>query len=239
MNVFFYSRKKKMSVIFYDFETTSLDVRNNKIIQFAFLHHSTNEIFHSFVNPSCPIPPVVSEITNITNETVSGYETFDFYLPSILQFIETFDKPVYFIAHNGNCFDKLIFCRELKQNKIDIPTNWKFIDSLSLARYFFPEFTSHSLDSLRKQFSIKNDQSHYATQDVYDLQTIYNKMDHGDDLELVEKIENDSRGKMNFGKHKGKKFSEINLPYFESLIHYNIISEHKNPEIFDYLKKNL
>ena len=64
-------------------------------------------------------------------------------------------------------------------------------------------------------------------------------MDHGDDLELIEKIENESRGKMNFGKHKGKKFSEINLSYFESLIHYNIISEYKNPEIFDYLKKNL
>ena len=147
--------------------------------------------------------------------------------------------------------DALLFCKKLNLKTFVIGGSQLYAEALTspyLNKIYWNIIHQTSNDSniyfplninnLNNKFYIK--ESKKINDVTYNILLNKYKNDNENNyLELLEKIENDSRGKMNFGKHKGKKFSEINLSYFESLIHYNIISEYKNPEIFDYLKKNL
>lgn len=67
--------------IILDFETTGLDPTKDEIIEVAcvkFRYSATDEIigvsdvFHSYNEPSVPIPAFVTELTGITNEMVAG-----------------------------------------------------------------------------------------------------------------------------------------------------------------------
>lgn len=68
--------------IILDFETTGLDPAKDEIVEAAcvkFRYSATDEIigvsdvFHSYNEPSVPIPAFVTELTGITNEMVAGH----------------------------------------------------------------------------------------------------------------------------------------------------------------------
>ena len=55
-------------LVFYDFETTGLNPFHDKIIEYSFNKSNTNETLSNLVNPETSISPIITKITNITNE---------------------------------------------------------------------------------------------------------------------------------------------------------------------------
>jgi len=66
--------KLKKPIVFFDLETTGVDVVKDKIVEISLLkiHPNGEEESHTWrVNPERPIPPVVSEIHGIYDKDVA------------------------------------------------------------------------------------------------------------------------------------------------------------------------
>ena len=66
-------------LIVFDLETTGLDIAKDRIIQISYIKVATDGTETSrniFVNPKMSIPPVVQQLTSITDEMVAGAPTF-------------------------------------------------------------------------------------------------------------------------------------------------------------------
>ena len=228
-----------MSLIFFDFETTGLDIHAksdpDKIIQFMFLNATSQEYYGSFVNPQKEILPKVVSLTGLTNDDVNLYKTIDKYIPLIVEFIGK-TEPVFLVGHNCDSFDKILLLKELKNCNIDIPSNWYFIDTLKLARNLLPNLENHKLDTLRGHFNISTTNSHLATKDVLDLEQIYKKIANDKTPMQMYDLSKQFSQIMSFGKHKGKHFRDIPEGYFAILFHSGYLSETQNVDLYTNLR---
>ncbi|MBQ8051241.1 MAG: 3'-5' exonuclease [Bacteroidaceae bacterium] len=98
-------------LVFFDLETTGLDIAKDRIIQLSYIkvfpdgHESRGNYL---INPGCPIPPVVVELTKITNEMVKDQPTFA-QLRSIIQEVFT---GCDIAGYNSNHFDVPLLAEE-------------------------------------------------------------------------------------------------------------------------------
>jgi len=94
-------------LIVLDVESTGVWVERDKIIEIAlikYLPDGKKEVFHKKINPGMPIPPVVTELTGISDQDVAGAPAFKEIAREILGFlgscdlggfnIERFDLPL-------------------------------------------------------------------------------------------------------------------------------------------------
>lgn len=220
-----------MKRILFDFETTGLNIFHDRIIQFCFLNLDTNEIFSNYVNPERMISlEATQKAHGLTNLDVERYPTFKEQYNKILDFIGRKDC-VYLIGHNVNNFDKNIFGFELQRIGKKFPVNWKFVDTLPLARYFLPHLKSYKQDVLREYFNISNNNAHLANKDVLDLEVILKRMVGDTKIEELYNISEDERDKMPFGIYKGKYIKDLCWKDFEK--YYSYISEEKNFDLYN------
>ena len=73
-----------------DVETTGTDAKLCKIIQLSavrFINHREAESFNTYINPGCPIPAEVSELTGITSANVVGAPAFEEKLEEFRAFV--------------------------------------------------------------------------------------------------------------------------------------------------------
>ena len=160
--------------IWFDLETTGFNSYHEHIIEIA-AYSSDGEYFNELVKPSkgAKISNYITNITHITNEMVKNKPTIKTVLKRFLEFCG--NRPnTYLIAHNLMGFDKQFLERKLYSCRMNVPDNWRYIDSLHLAQFLFPERYSHSLKSLTSYFNIKQKAAHRAYSDVEDLHKIYN-----------------------------------------------------------------
>lgn len=139
--------------IVFDLETTGLDAFSNEIIEIGALKYKNNklvETFHEFIKPSFPIPQHITAINGITNEDVKNSQNIKNILPNFISFIEDYTL----IAHN-NSFDLKFIMQNLKNQNIPCIKN-KSIDTLSLARNFFPNLENYKLETLKTFLNIDN-----------------------------------------------------------------------------------
>jgi len=88
-------------LVFFDLETTGLDVRQDRIIQFAFVRINTDrsrEEWAELVNPGIPIPVEASRVHQITDEMVKDKPTFDYFAPKIKEFLTGCDLAGFNVA---------------------------------------------------------------------------------------------------------------------------------------------
>ena len=81
-------------LIFFDLETTGLDIKNDRIVQFAFVRinpDGTRDEWEELINPGCPIPKESTEIHGITDAMVRECMTMESFAPQISAFIENCD----------------------------------------------------------------------------------------------------------------------------------------------------
>ena len=161
--------------IIFDFETTGLDYTKDRIIQYTFLNNDTNEYISGYVNPQCPMTSRASEITGITDIDLKEYKPFSYHVKKILNFFGE-DGEIYLIAHNGDCFDKLFLSAALQSCGKSLSSCWKFIDTLKLYRYFYPDYSRYTMDFLRDTMNLSTKNNHSAAKDVFDLSVIYNNL---------------------------------------------------------------
>jgi DNA polymerase III subunit alpha, Gram-positive type len=203
-----YLFNQNMNVIYFDFETTGLNPYHDKIIDFCFLKepicsnmtdvnedflknptssdkyfHIDENYFQALVNPNRKLSAKIIEITNITDVMLKDKPNIEQFIPSIETYVNKECSDVYLIAHNNHGFDQLFLERAFRYNGFEVhQNNWKFIDTLLLAKRLNPNMFSYSLKTLCKYYNITPGE-HRALSDCVALRKVY--------MKLLEKLNKD------------------------------------------------
>ena len=217
-----------MSIVFYDLETTSL--YNARIIEIAAYNINNNSYFYELVYPECVIPPESIRIHHITNEKVRNCKTIDKILPGFITFC---GSNCTLIAHNNDSFDKLVLQDEFNRSNIQLP-NWKYADTLKMARTLLPNLQNHKLDTLKEYYKINIGTAHNALDDVANMYEVYKlmKLNKTDD----EMIQISNEYKINyipFGKYKGTELKKLPKDYVKWLI--DNLDKKRNKDLLESL----
>ena len=156
----------------FDLETTGISHITEKITEIGIIKIKNGEVidtFETFVNPEKPIPEEVVKVTHITDDMVKDAETIDKIMPKVLEFMG--DSVL--VAHNAD-FD--IGYMKYNCEKLGLPFENTYIDTLRLAKAIFPEFTRYKLGIIADKLGIKVDVAHRALDDVKTLVAVFNEM---------------------------------------------------------------
>ena len=158
--------------IVFDIETTGLSATNCKITEIGAVKIKSGEIldrFNIFVNPECPIPAEIVELTGITDEMVADADKIDAVLPKFFEFVG--DRLL--IAHNAD-FDTGFIRVAAKEQGLEFKN--PYLDTLGLARAMLPDMKSHKLDRLADHYKLGEFNHHRACDDAEMLANIFFKM---------------------------------------------------------------
>ena len=136
----------KNQVIIYDLETTGLNIKRDKIVEIYLYNVNKQTCRHILINPEMNIPPESIKIHGLTNLDLQREPVFKDIVEDIYEFVG--EEP-YMISHNNIAFDKPFLESEMKRAKLSIPTDWKFIDTLHIARKLY-NLPNYKQDTLRK-----------------------------------------------------------------------------------------
>lgn len=146
-----------------DIETTGLSAKNDAIIEIAAVRVCDGQLagsFSSLVNPGVPISEEITKINGITNEMVAGAPFIEDVMPKFLDFL----ADSVFVAHNSP-FDLAFINEALLRQYYQKMVN-PIICTLKLAKMLYPNFESHSLDSVAKKLRIPMAAHHRALADA-------------------------------------------------------------------------
>lgn len=92
-------------LIFFDLETTGLDLLNDRIVQLAFVRYPADggkaEEHDVLINPGRPIPKIVTDIHGVTDEMVKDAKTFE----QLAAWLYLLFKDADLAGFNSNRFD--------------------------------------------------------------------------------------------------------------------------------------
>ena len=162
-------------VAFYDLETTGLNYYHERIIEVAAELDGQTFCDLCSVNHK-PLPEIITKITGITNELLKNAKSEKEVLRDFCHFIGRTRSPVYLIAHNNEGFDKWFLKIRTSHHRIRLPTSWRYVDSLQLAKLIYPQRDSYSLNSLCQDLGVIQIEAHRAGDDVRCLREIFVKM---------------------------------------------------------------
>jgi DNA polymerase III epsilon subunit len=148
----------------FDLETTGLDPNlGHRIVEIGALRmesHGADRAYQTLVNPERPIPASAAAIHNITDDMVKASPTIRQVLPEFLDFC----KDSVIVAHNAR-FDLKFLSFSMNEYSMP-PLDNIILDSIKLARRFYPNLESYSLPSLRRIFELDCNEEHRALADV-------------------------------------------------------------------------
>ena len=156
-------------MVVFDIETTGLSNRTCKIIEIGAVKIKGGEIIDRmdiFVDPECPIPEEITNLTSITDEMVKGSTKEK---EAVEEFL-SFANGSMLIAHNAN-FD-VGFIR-VAAERHSIPFENTFLDTVGLSKYVNPELKNHKLDTIVNHYKIGDFHHHRASDDAEVLARIF------------------------------------------------------------------
>ena len=180
----FVKKHKSISnyIIFYDLETTGLNPYHSKIIEIAALLYSVEQKkvidkFSYLVNPGIPIPEKITKITKIEDSMVINEPDLTIVLKEFINFSRLNEEcNIYFVAHNGDSFDKLFLRQYLLNNQYKINANINHLDTMRFAQKLLPNVKRYSLYSLCLHYGIEQPNSHRAEEDTTHMASVYHKL---------------------------------------------------------------
>lgn len=155
-----------ITLVFLDLETTGLNFESDEVIEIALVKTQNTEIIESYntlIKPSRSIPRFITDLTGISKDDIEKAPRGDEIAEKVRSFIGKF--PI--IAHNAS-FD-IGFLGKLLEIEIENP----IFDTLEISRFFFPEFSSHSLKNLVNFLSLEKKEHHRALPDTLMLVELY------------------------------------------------------------------
>ena len=216
----------KNPLVFFDLETTGIDMVNDRIVEICILKvfpDGRTEVKTRRVNPTSPIPAQATAIHGITNEDVKDCPTFKEIAKSLVQLIEGCD----FAGYNSNKFDLPLLAEEFIRAGIDFDLKKrKFIDVQTI----FHKMEQRTLVAAYKFYCDKDlDNAHSAEADtVATYEVLKAQLDRYPELkndidflsDFSAKTRNvDFAGRIvlndkdvevfNFGKHRGRPVVEV------------------------------
>lgn len=172
-----------MTIIYYDFETSGLNVFHDQIIEISAENNKTGETFTELCNIGSNILPYkITELTGLTMKDLNHKDvrSEEHVLNTFCHFIHKATNngtdQIYLVAHNSTGFDMLLLkSRALKYN-ICIPQQWRFIDSLLLAKLVYPHLNSYSLKNICASLYIQQIRAHRASDDVRCMKEMFEEL---------------------------------------------------------------
>lgn len=163
----------------FDLETTGLSPTKNRVLEIGcvkFRGNSPLESTNWLINPEAEIPEFVQSIHHITPEMLAESPTFAEIYPEFAAFCQEHTL----LAHNAS-FDVRFMRSEIKRNALT-PMDNIIIDSLPIARDYFPKADSHSLEALLSYLGIQEARFHRAKADSFHIFTLMQKIEGKDPL---------------------------------------------------------
>ena len=145
-----------------DLETTGATPLKDRITEIALVRFENGEEiarWQTLVNPECPIPPFIQNMTSITDSMVASAPTFAEVADTLLAYLEN----TVLAAHNVR-FDYGFLKAEFK--RIGITLRQRVLCTVKLSRTLFPEHHQHGLDALIRRHGLHTDARHRAMGDV-------------------------------------------------------------------------
>jgi DNA polymerase-3 subunit epsilon len=218
--------KLKNPIVFFDLETTGINVASDRIVEISYLKifpNGNEESKTMRVNPTIPIPPKVTEIHGITDDDVKNEPTFNELAKNIAKILEGSDIAGY----NSNKFDIPLLAEEMLRANIDIDLKKrKFVDvqviflkkeprTLGAAYEFYCNkqlINAHSAEAdTRATYEILQSQLEKYTDLENDIDKLSEFSSHNQNADFAGRIIYDEKGveRFNFGKYKGLTVDEV------------------------------
>jgi DNA polymerase-3 subunit epsilon len=213
-------------LVIFDLETTGINITHDRIVEICMLkvYPNADEELRTYrINPTIPIPKVVSEIHGIYDADVADKPSFKQLAPEIYQFLQQCD----FGGFNSNKFDFPLLVEEFYRAGVEFDIdNRKFVDAqrifhvkeprnLSAAYKFYCDQTlenAHSAeaDTLATWAIIKAQIEKYTDipQEMKGLHE-FSGQNHFVDLAGRFVYNEKKEAVFNFGKHKGKPLTQV------------------------------
>ncbi|SFK96372.1 DNA polymerase-3 subunit epsilon [Porphyromonadaceae bacterium KH3CP3RA] len=217
----------KNSLVFFDLETTGINIIHDRIVEISFLKVYPNgkeEIKSRRINPEMPIPPQATAIHGITDDDVKDCPTFKQVARSLADQLEGCDLA----GFNSSRFDVPMLAEEFLRAGVDFDmSKRKFVD----VQIIFHKKEQRTLEAAYAFYCNKKlDNAHSAEADtIATYEVLKSQLDRYPDLENdIEMLSKeyssfnsnvdfagrfiyDEKGVevFNFGKHKGKPVAEV------------------------------
>lgn len=216
----------KNPIIFFDLETTGINVASDRIVEISYLKvypNGTEESKTYLVNPTIPIPEQASDIHGIKDEDVKDAPTFTELAKTIANVFEGADLAGY----NSNKFDIPLLAEEMIRAEVDIDLKKrKFIDvqviflkkeprTLSAAYNFYCNKELNNAHSAEADTKATYEILQSQLDRYDDLENDVNKLSdfssHNKNADFAGRIIYDEKGveRFNFGKYKGEKVEQV------------------------------
>jgi DNA polymerase-3 subunit epsilon len=216
----------KNPIIFFDLETTGLDVCKDRIVQIAYIKvnpNGTEEEKNFLINPEMPIPKEASDVHGITDADVAGKPTFK-QLASIL---EKDFKGSDLAGYNSNKFDIPLLAEEFlragsnidldRAKKVDVQTIFhkKEQRTLTAAYKFYCEkdlTDAHdALADTRATYEVLKGQLDKYPDLVNDMAYLADFTSQTKNVDFSGRLVYNDKGEevINFGKYKGQLAAKV------------------------------
>ena len=150
--------------VVFDLETTGFSMKRNRIIEIGAVKLNNGRIverFSQFVDPECPIPPRITELTTITDAEVKGAGNYQHWIPEFIEFIGGGDVPV--VGHNA-MFD-VGFVKHYA-GLLGIEFNPTVVDTVGLSHLLLKDLFRNKLDNVAKALGVSLLNHHRAVDDA-------------------------------------------------------------------------
>lgn len=175
-----------MREIIFDTETTGLDNRSDRVIEFGGVElvnrFPTGRTFHAYFNPlGHPVHPEALAIHGLSDAFLADKPAFADTAMELMAFLE----GAVLVAHNAS-FDLGFMNAELKRIGMPLVTTDRVIDTLAIAKRKHP-MGPNSLDALCRRYGIDNSRrtKHGALLDSELLAEVYIELIGGKQAALV------------------------------------------------------
>lgn len=235
---------KQLTFLAFDSEATGRHPIVSELVELAGLKFNHNgeilDIKQSLINPGRPIPALVSEVHGISDEMVASAPKAEFVIPDFINWVQSpapgisnLEASPVLLAHNAS-FDVNFLQVALSRMQAPMPIS-PVVDTLQLARRFFPQAKNHRLNTLMDMLKPGQEKHfHRAEVDSRHVMTLF--------LSILEKLAPDARlkdlieddqlfffsnpfepldSKQSAKDLKVRKISEAICRSFDLFIHYN------------------
>lgn len=146
---------------FIDLETTGANPKLDRITEIGIVLVDGDDVstWSTLVNPECPIPAFIQQLTGIGNDMVADAPRFAQLAAELAERLE----GCLFIAHNARFdygFIKNEYLRLGQRFRADV------LCTVRLSRKLFPQHPRHNLDSLIERHGLRHDARHRALADA-------------------------------------------------------------------------
>lgn len=217
----------KRSIIFFDLETTGLDIAKDRIVELCYIRVEPNgneEARSMRINPEMHIPEVASSVHGITDDDVKDCPTFADVAPQLAATFEGCDLA----GFNSNRFDLPLLAEEFMKagvnidlshvQAIDVQNIYHKLEKRTLAAaYKFYcgrdlENAHSALADTQATYEVLQAQlDHYPNdlQNDVDFLAEFSRMNRN--IDFAGRFVYDESGKelINFGKYKGKAIKDV------------------------------